>query len=240
MVESILDRLCKAWSFEPIEELPGGHCSRVFASADRVLKIPFQGEEATSGWRMAVAMSGIIGPEVEAVDEATGSLLMERVLPGTKLSEVDISDEEAMDLILDFASQIRMLPMTEGLTEMDRYVDRESPRFLRLQPFGKLGPLHGDLHHENILLGPRGWQVIDPKGLVGEAEFEPSALMRNPIDKLDSEEDLVGLLEKRLEYLESGCGFDRNRVLDWSILALDEEHERPWGRVLSTFIQMRM
>ena len=240
MIEGVLNRLSKAWNFEPIEELPGGYCSRVFADATRVLKIPFQGEETTSGWKMAVAMSGSIGPAIEAVEETTGALLMERVLPGTKLSEVDIGDEQAMDVILGFASQIRALSISEGMAPIDQYVDHQSPRFLGLQPFGEMGPLHGDLHHENILMGPRGWMVIDPKGLVGEAEFEPSALMRNPIDKLDSEEDLVGLLEKRLEYLESGCGFDRNRVLDWSILALDEEHERPWGRVLSTFIQMRM
>lgn len=33
-------------------------------------------------------------------------------------------------------------------------------------------PLHGDLHHENILRGPRGWLVIDPKGVLGDPGFD--------------------------------------------------------------------
>ena len=219
--------------------MPGGFCSRVFADATRVLKIPFQGEEATSGWRMAVAMSGGIGPEIESVDEESGALIMERVLPGTKLSQVEMPDLEAVDLVLDFAEKIRSLPISEHLTPIEGYVEIESPRFQRLLPLGAMGPLHGDLHHENILLGPRGWVVIDPKGLLGEAEFEPSALMRNPIDGLAKAEDLIDLLEARLEHLSVRCGFDRDRILDWSILALDEEPEPPWNRVMSAFVQMR-
>src|SRR5690606_4449317 len=41
-------------------------------------------------------------------------------------------------------------------------------------------PLHGDLHHENILLGDRGWLAIDPKGLVGDPVFDVANLFLNP------------------------------------------------------------
>jgi len=40
--------------------------------------------------------------------------------------------------------------------------------------------LHGDLHSDNILSSQRGWLVIDPKGIVGEREFELGAYLRNP------------------------------------------------------------
>src|SRR5690606_30028264 len=40
--------------------------------------------------------------------------------------------------------------------------------------------LHGDLHNDNILLSQRGWLAIDPKGIVGEREFELGAYLRNP------------------------------------------------------------
>ncbi len=34
-------------------------------------------------------------------------------------------------------------------------------------------PLHGDIHHDNILdFGERGWLAIDPKGLYGERGFD--------------------------------------------------------------------
>ncbi len=41
-------------------------------------------------------------------------------------------------------------------------------------------PLHGDLHHDNILASPRGWLAIDPKGLVGDPAYEVANVFRNP------------------------------------------------------------
>lgn len=35
--------------------------------------------------------------------------------------------------------------------------------------------LHGDLHQDNILKQGNGWLAIDPKGVIGEAEFEIAA-----------------------------------------------------------------
>ncbi|MBZ9993248.1 aminoglycoside phosphotransferase family protein [Mesorhizobium sp. BH1-1-4] len=44
-------------------------------------------------------------------------------------------------------------------------------------------PLHGDLHHENILHGPRGWLVIDPKGVLGDPGFDAANMFYNPLDR---------------------------------------------------------
>ncbi|MDH7785149.1 streptomycin 6-kinase [Ochrobactrum sp. 19YEA23] len=46
-------------------------------------------------------------------------------------------------------------------------------------------PLHGDIHHENILQGPRGWLAIDPHGLVGDAAFDAANIFYNPLDRDD-------------------------------------------------------
>ncbi len=46
-------------------------------------------------------------------------------------------------------------------------------------------PLHGDIHHENILRGPRGWLAIDPHGLVGDAAFDAANIFYNPLDRDD-------------------------------------------------------
>ena len=40
--------------------------------------------------------------------------------------------------------------------------------------------LHGDLHHDNVLHGSRGWLAIDPKGLLGERTYEVANLLGNP------------------------------------------------------------
>jgi streptomycin 6-kinase len=44
-------------------------------------------------------------------------------------------------------------------------------------------PLHGDLHHDNILFGARGWLAIDPKGVLGDPGFDAANLFYNPLDR---------------------------------------------------------
>ena len=46
-------------------------------------------------------------------------------------------------------------------------------------------PLHGDLHHENIMFGPRGWLVIDPAGLIGDPALDVANMFSNPLDRFD-------------------------------------------------------
>lgn len=46
-------------------------------------------------------------------------------------------------------------------------------------------PLHGDLHHENIMLGPRGWLIIDPTGLIGDPALDVANMFSNPLDRFD-------------------------------------------------------
>jgi streptomycin 6-kinase len=46
-------------------------------------------------------------------------------------------------------------------------------------------PLHGDLHHDNIMQGPRGWLAIDPKGVLGDPGFDAANMFYNPLDRDD-------------------------------------------------------
>lgn len=55
---------------------------------------------------------------------------------------------------------------------------------LLADPHG-IKPLHGDLHHDNILFGPRGWLAIDPKGVLGDPGFDAANVFYNPLDRDD-------------------------------------------------------
>ncbi|MCF6103198.1 aminoglycoside phosphotransferase family protein [Mesorhizobium muleiense] len=44
-------------------------------------------------------------------------------------------------------------------------------------------PLHGDLHHDNIMHGARGWLAIDPKGVLGDPGFDAANMFYNPLDR---------------------------------------------------------
>jgi streptomycin 6-kinase len=46
-------------------------------------------------------------------------------------------------------------------------------------------PLHGDLHHDNIIGGgSRGWLAIDPQGLIGDPAYEVANIFGNPLNAL--------------------------------------------------------
>lgn len=76
--------------------------------------------------------------------------------------------------------------------------------------------LHGDLQHYNVLFDrPRGWTAIDPKGVVGELEYEVGALLRNPIERPDLFTNRA-TIERRLEILTTLLPLNHNRALQWS------------------------
>lgn len=57
-------------------------------------------------------------------------------------------------------------------------------------------PLHGDLHHDNILFSPRGWLAIDPQGLLGDPAYEVANVFGNPdgaFDEIIRPERILGL-----------------------------------------------
>ena len=85
-------------------------------------------------------------------------------------------------------------------------------RLLAKQPSAV--PLHGDIHHENILHGPRGWLAIDPKGLIGDPAFDAANLFYNPVESDLRYSDarvarMSGILSQRL-------GTGRAHLLDWA------------------------
>lgn len=102
------NRLAKRWRFEPTEELAGGVSSRVFADDSRVLKVPFQGEELTTGRLAAERMSGHGGVRVHESDEASGALMMDRL--GPSLDNSIISEERRIEVFRTIAKRIQFLP----------------------------------------------------------------------------------------------------------------------------------
>jgi len=78
--------------------------------------------------------------------------------------------------------------------------------------------LHGDCHHFNILLSRRGWLVIDPKGVIGPAEYEPTPFLTNPCDKYLQFPDVLQVTRRRMAVLCEILGFDRKRLWAWAVV----------------------
>jgi len=230
------------WGFTYTEQLESGHCSDVYADETRVLKVPFQGEEMTSGYVAARRLSNGLGPTVIEGDPESGIVLMERILPGTTLGSAGLADEEAQTLVTTFIQNLRGL-RTEGCMPLAQYIEQPDALLDRLTATTiEAVFLHGDLHHANILRNGAGWTVIDPKGLVGDGHYEPIAFLRNPCGWLETVPDLLSLTRRRLLKFAKDLDLDPWRIAAWGVLdskpGPDTDSESVWGRLPAVYQQL--
>ncbi|WP_430912170.1 aminoglycoside phosphotransferase family protein [Methylobacterium sp. sgz302541] len=79
-------------------------------------------------------------------------------------------------------------------------------------------PLHGDLHHGNVLdFGARGWLAIDPKRLLGERAFDFANIFTNP-DLADPTRPVAirpDRFARRLAVVAEAARLERERLLLW-------------------------
>jgi streptomycin 6-kinase len=101
--------------------------------------------------------------------------------------------------------------------ELVDYAEKLSKELL--QSSSKRVLLHGDLHHYNILSSKRDfWLAIDPKGVIGEPEYEVGAFMKNPMPGLMFLNNVEELLVRRIDIIAEMTGFDRQRLLAWAFV----------------------
>ena len=193
--------------------------------------------EARGEWNSGSVLMAFGGRGVVRVlDVDDGAVLLERVQPGTSLvTVVDGGDDDRATAIL--ASVIaRMKPalLTEvptarewgaafGHTDMRDIGVAVDVVERAQQVYGTLcdsqqNPrlLHGDLHHENVLLDAEGgWLAIDPKGLAAELEFEVGAALRNPLQRPDVFTN-PETIARRVDRFARELHLDESRILAWA------------------------
>ena len=80
--------------------------------------------------------------------------------------------------------------------------------------------LHGDLHHENILIKESQFLVIDPKGVIGPLEYEISRFIINPIPDLLQQSDPLNIIKKRMEIFCTNFNLKEENLLDWVFIQI--------------------
>jgi len=183
-----------------------------------------------------------------ASDPERGALLLEQLEPGSLLAAVLQSGEEA--LAVEHAA-LTMLQLWQSPPSDQPNLQAWAQGFARIGPGCPLAPerwqeaqelylrwsaepvrevlLHGDLHPDNLLLGPKGdYLAIDPHGRVGDPAFEPAAYLRN---YLTHQPDPVSSLRLRIQGFAEALALSPTRIAGWgyvqtvlSALWLWEDH----------------
>ena len=175
-------------------------------------------------------------------DEATGTLLLERLDATRSLLEVP-QDSEATTVV---ASLLRSLNAVTAPPEVRRLADvgaatlasvpealtRATDADERTLLTTAAGPrrellaeplpdrlLHWDLHHSNVLatLDGQSWRAIDPKPLSGDPGFELLPALWNRWSSVVATGDVPAAVRGRFDLMTEVMGLERDRAAGWTL-----------------------
>ena len=73
--------------------------------------------------------------------------------------------------------------------------------------------VHGDVHQWNALEAEDGFKLVDPDGLLAEAEYDLGILMReDPLEPCDGDP------HERARWLARRCGLDATAIWEWGVI----------------------
>ena len=170
-------------------------------------------------------------------DEARGALLLERL--GRSLHELDLPIGRRLEILCATAARVWRPAAGCGLptgaqkgrwlaefiattwTELDgpcseRAVDHAlacARRRIAAHDDERSVLVHGDVHEWNALEAREGFKLVDPDGLLAEAEYDMGVLMRE-----DPLELLHGDAHERARWLAVRCGLDATAIWEWGVV----------------------
>jgi streptomycin 6-kinase len=199
--------------------------------APAMLKIALDTEEKLGGLLMAW-WDGHGAAKVLAHDD--GAVLLERALGERSLLEMALrgEDDDATRIACDVAAQLHapratpapdLVPLAQWFASLPPAAARHGGMFRTcldtanalLATQRDVVPLHGDIHHTNILdFGQRGWLAIDPKRVIGERGYDYANLFCNP--------DIADIatparLRRQLDIVTGLARLERERILRWIV-----------------------
>lgn len=208
-----------------------------------VLKITFpENEEFEKEIRALKFFNGDAAVQVLEEDLKKGVVLLEKAKPGELLRGI-ISNSKRISIVSGLIKRLHKpiakkeayyFPTTSDWAKVfDRYrnkysinsgpvpkwmIDKGEGIFKELKFTGNPVLLHGDLHPDNILSSERGWLVIDPKGVVGESEFELASFLRNPVYDYPKGSDYKKITQESISRFSDILGFDKKRIFNWTFV----------------------
>ena len=158
-------------------------------------------------------------------DPRRRALLLGRARPGDDLTTVDENEAAAIAVKVGLALWRPAGPPFRWIGDhVGRWLDRpEQGPGRRLLPtarrlfedldVGAATLVHGDFHHHNLLADGESYLAIDPKPMLGEAEFDVYSFLVNPLGS-QMRRDVT---ERRLAAF-AAAGLDDGRMRVWAVI----------------------
>lgn len=212
--------------------------ARIERRRDAVLKIGYPNNDFSNEFHALQDFQGRGMVEVLDFNMEEGWILLNRLSPGSSLHSVE-DEEEVLQVFSHVAHRLWHKPVShhsyptvqswsKGIERLrERFnggsgpipedlvfkAEKLFPELLSTSP--DLFLLHGDLHHGNILYSESsGWTAIDPKGLIGEREYDCIQFMLNEWKKWDVP---LELLQYRTQTIASLLSLSYERLIQYGL-----------------------
>ena len=220
------------WKLEEVLCLHEKETKAVYSASTKewggvIVKINEDKEELKSGYEMLRALNGTGCCLAYAFDAGDGIAVLEQVFPGNPLRG-EHSPQKRVEAFYEVFRKIHGTRINSGhdtymdwLERAEQYCkDSGTPLEVRkkmhrayqigkeiFEKYPERALLHGDLHHDNILLGRRGYCMIDPKGVIAPEIFDIPRFLLNEFDYV-SEEKTKTHIKMMIELLAQRTGYE--------------------------------
>jgi len=242
---AVVAEFCAKWGITVDAVLPDTYITLVILGNSAELgpvvikSSPLAGEFRAEATALRLAASENVA-RLYDVDLERSVMVMERIVPGTMLLNVAMTDEDATRLAAEtVATMWRSVADPEGLHPLRQWMralfewpwesKRIDPDLIqRAQDVGlsllaqssRDCLLHGDFQHHNLLRRASGeWAIIDPKGAYGNPGYEIAAWIFNP-PGVTSRADYRDIVERRVAICSDVWGIDRQELLAWAFVGM--------------------
>ncbi len=200
-----------------------------------VLKAGVPHQEFTSEVEALTVFSGKGMTKLLQADLENGVMLIERLQPGTFLSDLS-NDEEITHRAISVMQKLHMpAPAKHTFTGVSSWADRAFSKtpttrlphhlvdlartlFRELAaPQNESTLIHGDFHPQNILSSQRdAWLAIDPKGIVGDRLYDAAVFICQP-PRQPTDLDQKHFLARRIDQIAERLRVDHLLITKWCL-----------------------
>ncbi len=239
-LSNIIEKLCAYWELTditPVANMTYNYVAKAVTPSNQhvVLKIGVDKESIIAEQRTLIHFDGNASIKLLDYNEKYNALLLQQAIPGTTLKSLY---PHQADFVMDcyvatvqkllnkvISAQHEFQHISNWLQAIDQCDSEKMPKFLLnksiqlkqelLASLTHQVVLHGDLHHDNILKHGDQWLAIDPKGIIGEVEFEIAAFDFIHHTDLENKSAVKDLFASRVELIAKKANLNAQRIKDW-------------------------